>query len=98
MYLKFSVTFDGVKELFRFIHRWNFFLVNIKFSKRLKKHSGIIVVIDIFFQEKELKASKIPQPGTREYISNDLQKLLGMSEEEKKSDEDMPPLLQVNIL
>ncbi|XP_060581199.1 coiled-coil domain-containing protein 87-like isoform X2 [Ruditapes philippinarum] len=44
--------------------------------------------------EKELKASKVPQPGTREYISKDLQNLLGKSEKEKKSDEDMPPLLQ----
>ncbi|KAL4227253.1 Coiled-coil domain-containing protein 87 [Mactra antiquata] len=45
-------------------------------------------------QEKLEFSSRKPKPGTREYINNDLQNLLGKTEEEKKADEDMPPLLQ----
>ena len=36
-----------------------------------------------------------PRPGTREFAANDLQKLMGRSQEEFKVEEDMPPLLQV---
>lgn len=49
---------------------------------------------DRIVDEVETKASKRPKPGSREYISHDLQKLIGKSEDEKKSEEDMPPLLQ----
>lgn len=45
-------------------------------------------------QEAVEKSSRLPKPGTREYVSHDLQKLIGKSEEEMKVDEDMPPLLQ----
>ena len=41
--------------------------------------------------------SKSPQPGTREYITNDLQKLIGKSTEDIHVEEDMPPLLQVGF-
>ena len=45
-----------------------------------------------------VQKAESPRPGTREFAANDLRKLLGRSEEEFKVEEDMPPLLQVQIM
>lgn len=39
---------------------------------------------------------KAPKEGTREFITNDLQQLIGRSVDETKTEGDMPPLLQVS--
>ncbi|XP_052280455.1 coiled-coil domain-containing protein 87-like isoform X2 [Dreissena polymorpha] len=45
-------------------------------------------------QAKIDPSSMAPQQGTRGFIANDLQRLMKKGEEEVKTDEDMPPLLQ----
>jgi len=50
----------------------------------------------VYSLQAELEtAGKAPLPGTREFISQDLQRLIKKGDEETKSEEDMPPLLQV---
>ena len=47
-------------------------------------------------QRAAAAASRTPEPGTREYVAEDLKRLIGKKEEEEQEDEDdLPPLLQV---
>lgn len=62
-----------------------------------------LYLISYFKQKKEkivVDTSKKPQPGTREYAAEDLQRLVRRPQdtEDPKIKEDLPPLLQVNNL